>query len=464
MSNQSDSLLEKVATLAKRRGFVYPSSEIYGGLANTYDFGPYGAELKENIRQLWWNTFVRQHENIYGIDASIIINPKIWQASGHVASFADVMVEDKKTHNRYRADHLIEEYFTAKGEEVKVDGKTAEELQEIIEKEDIKSPQNNPLTKARNFNQLFQTEIGIIVGEGSKAYLRGEIAQGIFVNYKNILDSIHPALPFGIAQTGKAFRNEITKGQFTFRTLEFDLMEFEYFFDPHRETWEELFEEWKDEMYAFARTVGLREDHLRWREHESFELSHYSKRTYDLEYKFPWGYKEMFGLAYRTDFDLQNHQKNSGANLAYTYADGSKIIPHVIEPTFGLSRLLTVILMDAYREDKVNGEDRVFLRLDPAIAPVKAAILPLIKKPQLQQVARQIYEELKAKLGGWVVYDETASIGKRYRRQDEIGTPSCITIDFESLDDHQVTVRDRDSLRQERVDMKHLADYLVKTA
>lgn len=452
-------LIEKVVDVSKRRGFIFPSSEIYGGMANTYDFGPYGAALKENIRKIWWDKFVTSREDIYGIDSSIIVNPKVWEASGHVANFGDVMVEDIKTHRRFRADHLIEEYFENKGKNIKVDGKTAEELNQIIESEKIKSPDGNRLSRARKFNLLFRTEIGIIEGEGATAYLRGEIAQGLFINFKNILDSIHPKLPFGIAQTGKAFRNEITKGQFTFRTLEFDLMEFEYFFDPETDDWNRLFEEWKIQMDEFAGEIGLNANKLRWRVHEDFELSHYSKRTEDLEYEFPWGFKEMFGIAYRTNFDLKNHQENSGVSQEYTYPDGKKIIPHVIEPTFGLSRLVTIVLMDAFNEEEVGGEKRIVLKFNPKIAPVKVAVLPLIKKEELINLSREIQSSLRQL--GVVFYDETASIGKRYRKQDEIGTPFCITVDFDSLDDKKVTVRNRDTMKQERVEISSLLDHLT---
>lgn len=449
--------LQKVSALAKRKGFIYPSSEIYGGMANTYDYGPYGVELKENVRKLWWSTFISSRDDIYGLDSSIMINPKVWEASGHVANFGDVMVEDTVNRKRYRADHLIEEHFAAKGvEDIVVDGKTAEELQEILETEGIKSPDGNPLNKARKFNLLFQTEIGIIEGEGSRTYLRGEIAQGLFINFKNIMDSIHPKLPFGIGQAGKAFRNEITKGQFTFRTLEFDLMEFEYFFDESAQDWNELFEYWKEHMNQFALNVGLDPEKLRWRKHEEFELSHYSKRTEDLEYKFPWGFKEMFGCAYRTDFDLANHANASGQPLVYTYPDGKKVVPHVIEPTFGLSRLITIIMMDAYREEVLeNGDVRVYLAFDPKIAPVKVAILPLIKKPELQELAQKIKQTLSEK-GLVVEYDEAGTVGKRYRKQDEIGTPKCITVDFDSLEDGCVTIRDRDTTKQDRVKIEDL--------
>jgi len=452
-------LIEKVVDVSKRRGFIFPSSEIYGGMANTYDFGPYGTALKENIRRIWWNKFVNSREDIFGIDSSIIVNPKVWEASGHVAQFGDVMVEDIINGKRYRADHLIEDYFQQKGKDTKVDGKTASELQEIIIKENIKSPDGNELNKARKFNLLFKTEIGIIEGEGSTAYLRGEIAQGLFINFKNILDSIHPKLPFGMAQTGKAFRNEITKGQFTFRTLEFDLMEFEYFFDPSKDDWNKLFEYWQSLMLEFVKEIGISKEKVKWRAHSKEELSHYSDRTEDLEYEFPWGFKEMFGIAYRTDFDLKNHQEHSGVSQEYTYPDGKKIIPHVIEPTFGLSRLVTIVLMDAYCEEEVNGEKRIVLKFDPKIAPVKVAVLPLIKKEELTTLARQIQMELKTL--GAIAYEETSAIGRRYRKQDEIGTPYCVTVDFDSLDDKKVTVRDRDTMKQERIEISKLTEYLT---
>lgn len=454
----NDNTLEQVVSLAKRRGFIYPSSEIYGGLANTYDFGPYGTALKENIRQAWIKKFVHDREDIYLIDSSVIINPSVWESSGHVENFADVMVEDTVSKKRYRADHIIEEYFERKGESVKVDGKTAEELQEIIVENNIKSPDGNPFTEAKSFNTLFETQIGIIAGEKNKAYLRGEIAQGMFINFKNIIDTFHPKLPFGIGQTGKAFRNEITAGKFTFRTLEFDLMEFEYFFDPEKQQWEELFEYWKEEITDFASSLGITLDKLSWRPHEEFELSHYSKRTEDLEYHFAWGSKEMFALAYRTDFDLRNHQEKSGKNLSYINPDGTKFIPHVIEPTFGLSRAVTALMMDAYHEEEVNGKSRVVLKLAKHLAPVKASVFALQKDEKLQSLARDLYKDLKKNLA--VEYQDSGNIGKMYRRQDEIGTPYCITVDYDSLKDNSVTIRDRDTMEQERVDINNLKKYL----
>lgn len=517
--------LEKFKGWAKENGFVYPSSEIYGGLANTYDYGPYGTQLKENIRNVWWNKFIKSRDDIFGIDSSIIINPKVWEASGHTESFADVMVEDKVTHKRYRADHLLEEYFEEMFEHPdeisselieqmrniiqdkknmgkiekfasdkreselvalmhsnfenlenqqifelfmmlhgirneKVDGKTAEELQFLIDFFELKSPKpdNNELTPARQFNQLFETEIGIIESGKNKAYLRGEIAQGLFLNFKNIMDSMHPRLPFGIGQAGKAFRNEITMGQFTFRTLEFDLMEFEYFFNPDEQDWNELFEYWQKEVKDFALEMGVDGSKLRWRPHEEFELSHYSSRTEDLEYEFPWGFKEMFAVAYRSDFDLKNHQEKSGKKLEYISPDGqTRLIPHVVEPTFGLSRFITIVLIDAYTEEEVNGETRIVLKLQKNIAPVQIAILPLQRKDELKGAAQKIYESLKEQYA--TIYDETGSIGKRYRRQDEIGTPFCVTVDFDSLDDNAVTVRDRDTMEQERIAIEELKNF-----
>ncbi|MBT6143106.1 glycine--tRNA ligase [bacterium] len=452
-------LFSKVVALAKRRGFVFPSCEIYGGLANTYDYGHYGTLLKENIKQLWFKRFFETRQDMYRIESSIILNSKVWEASGHIETFADVMVEDLENHKRYRADHLIEEHFSKLGQEVVVDGKSATELQEIIEKEGISSPDGNKLSEAKKFNLLFETEIGIIEGAGNRAFLRGEIAQGIFLNFKNILDSMSPKLPFGIGQAGKAFRNEITKGQFTFRTLEFDLMEFEYFFDPSQDDWQQLFEYWKNQIFEYALSCGINPDNLRWRQHEEFELSHYSKGTEDLEYKFPWGYKEMFACAYRTDFDLFTHQEKSGQKLNYTYPDGKKLIPHVIEPTFGLSRFMTILLMDTYKQDTQADESREYLALSPAIAPVKIAVFPLVKKEPLQKIAKEIIEKFSSQFN--VEYSQTGSIGKRYRKQDEIGTPYCITVDFDSLEDASVTVRDRDTLEQQRIAVDKLGEFFT---
>ncbi len=445
-------LVEKIVSLAKRRGFVYPSSEIYGGLANTWDFGPMGTLLKNNIRDSWWKRYVVDRENMVGLDASIFLNPKVWEVSGHVSSFTDAMVDCLNCRNRTRADHLIEDQIVGK----KVEGLSMEELEHIIKENKLKCPKcgSADLTKPRKFNLLFETSIGILEGEKSKAYLRGEIAQGIFLNFKNVLNTTRVRVPFGIAQQGKAFRNEITMGQFVHRTLEFDLMEFEYFIKP--ENWEETFAMWQDDMWKWALDLGINEKNLRWREHEEFERSHYSEKTADIEYKYPFGWKEMFGIAYRTDFDLKNHQVHSGIDLSYTDPDtGEKYIPHVVEPTFGLSRLTGIILTDAYHED---GE-RIVLKLNPKIAPFKIAVFPLLaNKEDLVGKARGIFEKLKSEFGA-VIWDGRGNIGKRYFAQDEIGTPWCVTVDFQTLEDGIVTVRDRDTAEQKRLAVDKLTDY-----
>lgn len=445
--------MEKVVSLAKRRGFIFPGSEIYGGLANTYDFGPLGVLLKRNLIDLWWKTFITDRSDMYALDTSNLMNPKVWEASGHTSSFTNVLVDCTNCHYRTRADHLIEENVEGIGN---VEGHPLKELDKLISENKIKCPNCGKVswTKSRTFNQLFETKVGIIATGQDTAYLRGELAQGMFVNFKNVIDSMHPKLPFGIAQSGKAYRNEITKGKFTFRTLEFDLAEFEYFVDP--QDWEEKFEYWKKQMYEFALALGIDKERMRWRPHTKEELAHYSKRTEDLEYKFPWGFKEMWGLAYRTDFDLKNHMEKSGVDLRF--ADpmtNQRFIPHVVEPTFGISRLFTIILMNSYSED---GE-RVYLKLDPRLAPYKVAVFPLLaNKPDLVKKAREIYENLKGESMS-IAWDERGNIGKRYFAQDEVGTPWCITVDFQSLDDKKVTVRQRDTAKQERMDIDKLADY-----
>ena len=450
-----DATLEKIISLAKRRGFIFPGSEIYGGLANTYDFGPLGTELKRNLINLWWNTFVSSRSDMFGLDTSVIMSPKVWDASGHTENFTNVMIDCLTCHYRTRADHLIED--AVKNIE-NVEGKPLKELDEIIKDQGIKCPKcgNKTWTKVRNFNQLFETQIGIITEGKSTAYLRGELAQGMFVDFKQVLDSIHPKLPFGLAQSGKAFRNEITMGKFTFRTLEFDLAEFEYFVKP--DEWEKYFEYWKKEMYEFALSLGIPAEKLRWRAHTKEELSHYSSRTEDLEYEFPWGFKEMFGLAYRTDFDLKNHIEKSGVDLRYTdpYTQ-EKFIPHVVEPTFGLSRLLTIILMNAYFED--IEKQRVVMKFPSVLAPYKVAVFPLVgNKEELSNKAKEIFTLLKAKMS--TVLDERGNIGKRYFTQDEIGTPYCITVDYDTLEDDTVTVRERDTAQQKRVKINDLLNFL----
>lgn len=454
---KSITTIEDIVSLAKRRGFAYPSSDIYGGMANTWDFGHYGVLLKNNIRDLWWKTFVLHRDDMVGIEASIFLNPAVWEASGHTKSFTDALIECKKCHARTRADHLIEDAFPDK----KVESLSIEELNGIVFESKLKCPKcgNHDWTPARKFNLLFETQVGIIEGDKSKVYLRGEIAQGIFINFKNVLNTMRVKLPFGIAQQGKAFRNEITMGQFVHRTLEFDLMEFEYFIHPDK--WEEKYEEFKKSMWQFALYLGLDEKKLRWREHGSEERSHYSKKTEDIEYKYPFGWKELFGIAYRTDFDLTNHSQKSGKDLKYTDPKtGESFIPHVIEPTFGLSRLAGALLFDAYNQEEVNSKERVVLKLSPSIAPVKVAIFPLQKDEKLFKTARKLYEDLKKSFV--VEFDDSGNIGKMYRRQDEIGTPFCITVDFDSLKDDSVTIRDRDTMEQTRIPLAKVSEFLVK--
>lgn len=444
--------MNKVVALSKRRGFVYSSSDIYGGMANTWDFGPVGTLLKNNVRDFWWRRFVLDRDDMVGIDASIFLSPKVWEASGHLANFTDAMIDCKNCKNRTRADHLIEDQI----EDKKVEGLSMDELSEIITKNHLKCPKcgSDNLTKPRKFNLLFETSIGILEGDKSKAYLRGEIAQGIFLNFKNVIDTTRIKIPFGIAQQGKAFRNEITAGQFVHRTLEFDLMEFEYFIQEKQ--WEEIFEMWRKEMWQWTKDLGVKEGNLRWREHEEFERSFYSKKTMDIEYKYPFGWKEMFGIAYRTDYDLSNHSEKSGKDLSYTDpVTNEKYIPHVVEPTFGLSRLVGILLFDAYSED---GE-RMILKLSPKIAPYKVAVFPLLaNKPELVERARDIYHTLK-ETGLSVTFDSRGNIGKRYFAQDEIGTPWCVTVDFDTLKDKKVTVRDRDTAKQVRIEVDKLKDY-----
>ncbi|MFH1792534.1 MAG: glycine--tRNA ligase [Patescibacteria group bacterium] len=455
-------VMDKVIALSKRRGFVFQGSEIYGGLANTYDYGPLGVELLRNIKNLWWKTFVNNRENIFGLDSNILMNPKVWESSGHTASFADVTLDCKNCNLRTRADHLIEDFFADKGKEIKVEGLSLEEIEKIIDKEKIICPSCKKFdwSKPRKFNLLFETHIGIVSGEKSLAYLRGEIAQGMFVNFKNVLDSISPKLPFGLAQSGAAFRNEITLGKFVFRTLQFNLSELEYFFNPEKDNWEKLFEYWKKEMWFWTtKILGLKEENLRWRTHTDKERSHYSLKTEDVEYKFPFGFKELYGLAYRTDFDLKNHMEKSEVDLRYTDSEnGNKFIPHVIEPTFGMDRSLMAILVDSYCEDKQNDKDRVVLKLNPQLAPYKIAVFPLLRnKEDLVKKAREVFKNLSSEFN--CVWDDRGNIGKRYFAQDEIGTPWCVTVDFDSLEDNAVTVRDRDTTKQERVSVDKLSDY-----
>ncbi len=455
---QSD--FSKIVSLCKRRGFIFPGSEIYGGLANTYDFGPLGVEVLNSILDKWWNVYVRNRDDMYGLDSSILMNPKVWESSGHTQNFTDVLIDCRNCQLRTRADHLIEDFYGKKNEKISVEGKTTEELDRIIIGDKIPCPKcgNHSFTPVRKFNLLFETNVGIVTSSQNKVYLRGEIAQGMFVNFKNVLDTMRPKLPFGIAQKGKAFRNEITLGNFVFRTLEFNLAEFEYFFNPEKTDINEMFEYWKKEMEDFVVNLGVRREKLRWRVHEEDERSHYSTRTEDLEYEFPFGFKEIAGLAYRTDFDLKNHMEHSGTDLRFTDSEtNEKFIPHVIEPTFGINRILLTCLTDAYEEDKE--EERTILKLSKEVAPYKIAIFPLVKnKPELVEKASEIYKTLRKNYQ--VAFDSRGNIGKRYLSQDEIGTPFCVTIDYQTLEDETVTIRTRDTKEQIRIKISEIVNYL----
>jgi len=456
--------MKKIISLSKRRGFVFPGSEIYGGLANTYDYGPLGVELLRNIKNAWWKNFVLDREEIYGLHSAIIMSPKVWEASGHTSSFTDILVECKQCHARTRADHLIENHFSKKGKEVKVEGFDEKKIGGIIEEKKIVCPSCKAFnwTKPRRFNLLFETHIGIVPESRSLAYLRGEIAQGMFTNFKNVVDSFSPDLPFGLAQSGIAFRNEITLGNFIFRTLQFNLSELEYFFDPKKDNWEKLFDYWRDEMWNWTtKILRLDKKKLRWRKHTDEERSHYSKKTEDLDYDFPFGgFKELYGLAYRTDFDLRNHIEKSGIDIRYTDKKTSKkLIPHVIEPTFGMDRSFLALLLDSYSEDG----KRVVLKFPSCLAPYKAAVFPLLaNKKKLIVKARKVYELLKNEFS--VAWDDRGNIGKRYYSQDEIGTPVCVTVDFESIEDDDVTIRDRDSMKQIRVKVNNLKNVIGRIA
>lgn len=460
MPEQTENLMEKIVSLAKRRGFVYPGSEIYGGLANTWDYGPLGVELKNNIKRAWWNNFVSQKEDMFGLDASILMNPKVWVASGHVAGFSDPMIDCKNCKQRFRVDHLVEDVLN-----LKVEGLSPEDLDKIIKENNLKCPscKSQDWTEARKFNLLFETSVGSISGEKSIVYLRGETAQAIFVDFKNVLNSSRKKIPFGIAQIGKAFRNEITPGNFIFRTLEFEQMEIEYFI--REKDWIKYFNYWQDEMQKWIFDIlQIKKENIRLREHTKEELSFYSKKTVDFEYNYPFGgFKELYGLAYRTDYDLTNHQTQSGEDMSYFDQEtNERFVPHVIEPSMGVDRTFLALMLDSYNEEKAltaEGEEdtRVVLKFPKNLAPIKIAILPLSKKEELSVPAKEIYNKLKMKYT--CEYDETQSIGKRYRRQDEIGTPYCITVDFDTLQDKAVTVRDRDTMKQERIAIAELDKY-----
>lgn len=442
--------MEDIVSLCKRRGFIYQGSDIYGGLAGTWDYGPLGTALKRNITNLWWKTFVDDRDDMYGVDTTILMNPKVWVASGHVDTFNDPLIEDVKTKKRYRLDHLLEDA----GEEG-VEKLTLDEMVALVKEKGIKSPDGNELGNPAKFNLLFQTSVGAVEDETSKVYLRGETAQGMFVNFKNIVDSFYPDLPFGVGQIGRSFRNEISPRDFIFRVREFEIMELEYFIDPT--AWESEFDKWHKLSYQWFEALGLPKEKIHELEVPEADRAHYSKRTVDFEFEYPFGTKEIAGLAYRTDFDLSQHEKHSGKNLKYTPKGGGQpFVPHVIEPTYGLDRHVLAVLANAYTVDEVNGEERVVLKLPTHLAPVRYAVSPLLKnKPELVEKAQEIYKALRVKYGN-IMWDDNGNIGKRYRRQDEIGTPECVVIDFQTLEDGTVTVRDRDTTDQRRVNPSEL--------
>ena len=443
--------MEDIISLCKRRGFIYQGSDVYGGLSGTWDYGPLGVQLKRNIMQLWWRRFVDERDDMYGVDAAILMNQKVWQASGHVDTFVDPLCEDTVNHRRYRTDHIL------KDNSVDADGMTMEQMDAVIAEKGIKSPDGNPLSQSRTFNMMFKTQVGATESDDSISYLRPETAQGIFTNFKNVVDSFYPNLPFGIAQQGKAFRNEIAPRDFVFRSREFEQMEIEYFVDPSK--WQEAFDELLAATHTFLAELGLKPEHIHELDVPPEDRAHYSKKTIDIEYDYPIGREELMGIAYRTDFDLMNIQRVSNKSMEYTVkGTNTKFVPHVIEPSFGVERALMAVLSGAYREDEQNGEKRVYLALPEYLAPVKFAVSPLLKnKPELVEKAREVYAQLAKANPGRVMWDDNGNIGKRYRRQDEIGTPHCVVIDFQTLEDDTVTVRERDTTEQRRVSINKLA-------
>ena len=448
--------MEKIVSFCKRRGFVFQSSEIYGGFRSSYDYGPLGVEMKRNIKEEWWRRTVHMRDDVVGLDAAIIMHPKVWEASGHTETFNDMLVESRTSGRRYRADHLIEG-----ATDIDAEGKSAEELTEIIRFDDrIKDPVDGgrDFADVRPFNLMFETYTGPVKGPENVAYLRPETAQGIFVNFKNVVQTGRVKVPFGIAQQGKSFRNEITPGNFIFRTREFEQMEMEFFVEPGTdEDWHEF---WIEERWNWYTSLGINPENLRRYEHPEEKLSHYAKRTVDIEYNYPSvGWSELEGIANRTDYDLKQHAEYSGENLEYIdQTTNNRYYPYVIEPAVGPDRILLALLMDAYTEEEIEGEERTVLKLHPRIAPIKAAVFPLSKKEPVSTVARQLYDDLKGDYR--IAYDDSGSIGRRYRRQDEAGTPFCVTVDFDTMEDQQVTIRDRDTMEQERIPLEAVRERL----
>ncbi len=467
--------LDKIVSLAKARGFIFQSSEIYGGLSAVYDYGPLGVELKNNIRNTWWKEMTQRHDNIVGVDAAIFMHPKVWEASGHVGGFNDPMIDDKQSKKRYRADMLIEQYIAKLEKDGKQDEadkiqeqldttgtrkSLTEDLYDIIMENEIRSPDSGAFdwTEVRQFNLMFKTQFGSTSTEEDGVYLRPETAQGIFVNYKNVLDTARVQVPFGIAQTGKAFRNEVVARQFIFRMREFEQMEMQYFVEPGTDG--DAYEEWLEKRLAWHKSIGIREENLRTAPHPEDKLAHYARAAADIQYKYPIGWQEVEGIHNRSDFDLTQHQEFSGKKLEYYDQKNQKrYMPYVIETSVGLDRLTLMVLCDAYREEEIDGDSRTVLKLDPRLAPVQVGVFPLIKKPELQEIAHKIEKELREDYS--VQYDESGSIGKRYRRLDEAGTPFCITVDFETIeDDNKVTIRYRDDMSQVRIPIEKVGEVI----
>ncbi|NLY72941.1 MAG: glycine--tRNA ligase [Tissierellia bacterium] len=449
--------MESLVSLAKNRGFVYPGSEIYGGLSNTWDYGPLGVELKKNIKNSWWYYFVQRHMNVVGLDASILMNPAVWEASGHVGGFSDPLIDCKECKSRFRADHIVEDYLLKNNIQKDLLGADDQKLHQVILEDQIPCPVcgKHNFTNIRKFNLMFKTHQGVTEEATTEIYLRPETAQGIFVDFKSVQRSSRMMVPFGIGQIGKSFRNEITPGNFIFRTREFEQMEMQFFCKPGTDL--EWYDYWKKHCWNFLLDLGLTEENIRFRDHEKEELSHYSVATTDIEYLYPFGWGELWGVADRTDYDLSQHMKHSGKDMQYLDPQtNEKYTPFVIEPSVGVERLFLAFLVDAYDEETLeDGSTRNLLRFHPMLAPVKISILPLSKK--LSPKAEELYHMLSRKYN--VEFDERGSIGRRYRRSDEIGTPYCVTVDFQSLEDNTVTIRDRDTMEQERVDIEELMNY-----
>ncbi len=470
--------LDKIVSLSKARGFIFQSSEIYGGLGAVYDYGPLGAELKRNVREAWWKEMTQKHENIVGIDAAIFMHPRVWEASGHVEGFNDPMIDDKQSKKRYRADMLIEQQIEKLHKDGDIDEAEklkklldtsgtreglCEDLHKIIMDYEIKAPDSGAFdwTEVRQFNLMFKTQFGAVSSseDDDAVYLRPETAQGIFVNYKNVMDTSRQQIPFGIAQVGKAFRNEVVARQFVFRMREFEQMEMQYFVQPGTD--EEMYDEWLSKRMEWHRGIGIREQYLRVAPHPEDKLAHYARDAADIQYRFPIGWQEVEGIHNRTDFDLTQHQEYSGKKMEYfDQSTRERYVPYVVETSVGLDRTILMVLCDAYREEEVEGEVRTVLKMHPKLAPITAGVFPLVKKPELQNLARKIEDDLREDFN--VLYDESGSIGKRYRRLDEAGTPFCITVDFDGLEDNTVTIRFRDDMKQERIQVEHVSEVIRK--